>query len=806
MLSMTKRPMNVALILAIAWLLACSSEADHSTSGAGGGAQAAGGSVSPATGGSSSGTDRDGSAGTPIANDATVDAPLDTTIVVDEFFGPFPSWADAKRDDGAVGDGKADDTASLQKALDALGADGKPNVLFLPAGTYRITGTLKLTQKLGVAFFGADPTTTKIAWDGAGSGPMFILDGVTTSRFGRITWDGAGKAEMGVAHWWNHTRGPYAPTALEHADEVFTNLGKGLVGGRMDNASYGWNDAEVLIVRNQFSHCSQAGVSIESFNALDYWIWDSQFTDSARGVTNELGEGGGTGAGNFSVYRSTFERSSIADATLCNTGFFSFRGNVSVGSKRFLQACNIGANSAQLTFQKNRIATTDPVAIDVGNTGPVMLIDNEILSPMGAIGPVVRLSGSVPGDLLTIGNKYTVASPIANNTSSPRTVAIEDQTVAASSIAASVPDFVGFAPARKHMVFEVQAGAGAAGIQAAIDMAVASGDDLPVVHLPEGDYAVNASIKVPAAHAIAIVGDHDHSVVRWTGSTMDPLLELAGPSRALVEGLNLQGAGKAATVAVLGADQAGGRVFIDGVLHDNNKQANLIADGLRQTHIEARAYEPGMNAGVGLQISGGTSMIMRGGGTFGDANTTMYQVTSGGNLVVEDVWFEGGGNHLFRGDSGNFTYTSSFAAPGDQNHGGGAADASILVSGFSGQVTLLGASFNLPVASNGILVEKETAQTSALVFGVEANKHDYFQHTSTGGMVGLELSREYIPNQGSMPIADSGAKGSDFVRTGLTQLRQLDFTDLHHAPAGATDVRLRRLTVQDPSVGISIRP
>ena len=58
-----------------------------------------------------------------------------------EFIGPFANWADLKRDYGAIGDGKADDTAALQKALDDLKADKKSHCLYLPAGTYRIWAT-----------------------------------------------------------------------------------------------------------------------------------------------------------------------------------------------------------------------------------------------------------------------------------------------------------------------------------------------------------------------------------------------------------------------------------------------------------------------------------------------------------------------------------------------------------------------------------------------------------------------------------------------------------------------------------------
>src|SRR5437588_11597047 len=82
----------------------------------------------------------------------------------EEFAGPFPSWRDLKRDYGAAGDGKADDTPALQRAFDDLLKHEKACVLYVPAGKYRLTKTVTTTRKehhdcMGVTVVGEDPAT-----------------------------------------------------------------------------------------------------------------------------------------------------------------------------------------------------------------------------------------------------------------------------------------------------------------------------------------------------------------------------------------------------------------------------------------------------------------------------------------------------------------------------------------------------------------------------------------------------------------------------------------------------------------------
>lgn len=217
-----------------------------------------------------------------------------------EFYGPFDSWANVKTDFGAVGDGVADDTAAIQKALETIRLNDSPKkVLYFPAGTYRITDTVKLmrishNEPLGMSVTGENPETTILKWDGPAGGSMFLYDAWFAS-LSRLTFDGAGRAKTAVEH------GPAFATANECTDCIFKDVEFGIEAGQRDGI------AETAVLRCRFYRCSKAAVSIQNFNTLDWYLWDCWFEDCRVGVTNEYG------AGNFHVYQSTFLRSREAD-------------------------------------------------------------------------------------------------------------------------------------------------------------------------------------------------------------------------------------------------------------------------------------------------------------------------------------------------------------------------------------------------------------------------------------------------------------------------------------------------------------
>jgi hypothetical protein len=720
----------------------------------------------------------------------------------EEFIGPLAGWLDVKSDFGARGDGIADDTGAIQKGLDALyryDSGSGPAVLFLPPGTYRITRSLHMALNAGANMIGAAPDATVIAWDGPADGTMLLSSGSFDTLFTRLTWDGRNRAGIGIAQWWNfrNERANYQGS-IKHIDEVFRNLRIGISGGRL-GADYGQGDSETLIERVTFHDIHVAGVNVGSFNALNWWIWDSRFTDCARGVSNIWSmsdQGPGVGAGTFSVYRSRFERSGVADVAIGNTGWFAFYGNVSLDSRRFLQVQPNGANSGPILAQGNTVLDTlDPASISMGNEGPLILLDNRIRSRADAQGPVVLLEGMGPigdRDVLSLGNRYTVTNPIAHRGTSGRMLA-EDRVVGRSEIVSPPGSMPELAQDFHRKVFEVPVGAGAVRIQSAIDAAAAAGAENAVVHLPAGNYRLDRSLVVPAGARLQIAGDSEASKLWWTGAAPDgTMIVLQGPSYATLRDICLVGK-RTTAIDVRGADQPGGRIFIEG-----SRLAALDVRNLRQTRIDAQA-----NSGIaGLAVDGSASVLAIAG--FGPIRAT------GNSTVFEsDNWYEGDESRLIWADSGNLTYLGGEMAP--YSHGVrkdlSPDDPAVLLDHFRGHASVIGGTMDLRRASNGLTVQLAGNDAAALFFGMTATVPDYFHERGDSARAALVFSKVYAPATGAMDIPDLGLADLASIIDGFRQARGVvwETAPFSHVP-GATDVRLFRVFDADTGIGLRVRP
>ncbi len=202
----------------------------------------------------------------------------------EEFVGPFPSWRDVRRDYGAVGDGRADDTAALQRALDDLIKHEKACVLFIPRGTYRLTSTIRTLRKAhtdcqGVTLIGEDPAETVLVWDGPAGGTMVQWD-AWYSKFSRLTLDGAKRAGTALLY------GPAFSTYNETSDIVFRDATNGLVFGGPQTQG----QAENEVLRCQFLRC-ETGVQTVNWNSMDIWVWYARFEDCGAGSTTSWATG-----------------------------------------------------------------------------------------------------------------------------------------------------------------------------------------------------------------------------------------------------------------------------------------------------------------------------------------------------------------------------------------------------------------------------------------------------------------------------------------------------------------------------------
>jgi hypothetical protein len=718
----------------------------------------------------------------------------------EEFVGPFANWLNVQTTCGATGNGSTDDTAAIQSCINDL--SGSTPVLYFPAPTagthcYKINSALAFNAQLNAQLIGADPSTTSIC-AGTASMTMLGINGSVYSTINRLTFKGESTASIIVDQAWDGTTGNF-DTETRYTDDVFENAGYGLKCGEL-----GQGCAETEMIRDTFTGLTTAGVALGNFNALDMWIWYSSFTGNYDGVQNTLG------AGNFHVYNSKFSGDTDADLSISNTGGFNFRWNYSSGSALFFKSTSSGAGCS-VNFQSNTILDyTGSYAIVGDCYGPFTMIDNVIRSPANeTAGPVVLLQSGLAGaSIFTMGNTFTpvdylyLGTPEASyinfgNGNGGEWISLLDTVVPRSAVNPSAPTLPSTPPNNSRVITEETTARSSSQIQADINAAAGSGNVRPVIHLQAGAYT-NMCLTIPANTDLQLIGDGWYTILTGTGSCNT--LTLSGPSFATLRDFYVYGNGQNG-IYVSGIDQVGARVFMDGVLLDNNTQ-NMTVNRLANAVVEAHQFLEAVATTTSITLTGpagqsnGAALNIFNGAAYG--NPISYAVSQGGQLAVEDSWFDNGapggaerlsatgsGAITFYGGNESMTAANGLPAFGFRNYTGTAA---LVGMGITGNVLF----------SGGSATDLELGN---IFFGGSLS----VAHTNDSGQYGVletqNASTSYFPDS-------INYKSQSFIISALNQLRTTlpSIPGSPVLPSGASDLRMYRVGVQGSSVGITINP
>lgn len=744
-------------------------------------------------------------------------APIAHAAVDDEFNGPFASWRDLKRDYGAIGDGKADDTRAFQAGLDDLQKHEKAVVLYVPAGTYRIAQTLhtrreKHTDCMGVSLVGEDPATTSLLWDGPLHGTMLKWD-AWYSRILRLTLDAADKADVTLQY------GPSFSTYNQTSDITCKNAVTGLLLGGENYEG----QAENEVLRCRFLHCDN-GIMTAGWNSLDIWAWYCRFEDCGRGIHNVMG--------NWHCWQSLFLRSRVSDLSTDNLMAFSAANNTSVSSKCFFNFATGHSWGSPTSLTGNRVINpTGPWAAILSNAGPYLVVDNQF-----RLGNSTRAIQMTWGDQTLAGNSYSKPDAVEEHGRFRR---LDEHVVDAGQISDAIPELPPTPAHQLRPTIEVAAGASAEAIQAAINQAAKLNGKRPVVHLPMGVYKISGTLAIPADCDVQLIGDgagETATRLEWAGKDDGVVLRLQGPCRATLRDFYIN-SGQARAIEADHVDQPGGRIFADQLnvsgpsAKGSGHTSALRIAGLTQSDALFEALQGSGNSGKWVEVAGNpnvanaTNQISVFTGATGSA-AGQYDVRDNGRLVVRGVYHEKSSNSLsglrltgsgtLSIDATRFSYATSPAAPtiSAENFGGLFTLATCMLLPVDTKDTcrfeIKGDGSKASVlALNDQFWVQLPGTTAATVWQNEA------QPPAHGGLVGCNINTSnkeaapkgfaFLPNigddpdpaksrLGSGPLDDQGHVDDATLLRHLEPLRRAKvWLPETGTPAGATDLRFYRV-------------
>lgn len=443
-------------------------------------------------------------------------------------------WVNVKTDvePKAIGDGKADDSAALQKALDGM-TSGR--TVYFPPGTYRITKPLLASSRaagvstgeraLGVNLIGHG-RDTRIVWDGEADGKMLTLNGLPYSQLVGLELDGANRASIGIYSF--NTNAFVTELLFKHmAWKNFKSAGIHYESEIKDSSPTpdDYASAETTYDNCLFENCG-LGVYSESFNDLNHTFTGCEFRQCGIGIR--------FGHGNFYVRDSHFEGSLDTDIvfTQAEVGC-SLRRVTSEGSQRFLNFSSIVGTviiqDCHVSHWKVASQLSAPSALLFDNS-----FENTDDTPVFVNSQHTRLVSSN-----RLGGKTTAlfAKP-------PKTLIEIPPGQRSGSSLTSTQRFLKSTAEVPGKVFDVKTDFGAKGdgkaddtkaLQAAIDAARAHGEGA-IAYVPAGKYNVSEPLKVSGAN-YTVGGTGFGTILCWKGAEGGAYMEVTEPQNITLESM-----------------------------------------------------------------------------------------------------------------------------------------------------------------------------------------------------------------------------------------------------------------------------
>lgn len=587
--------------------------------------------------------------------------------------------------------------------------DGTPMMPVAPAPSGLSTSGIyyvRTTATPGTYYLAPSATCTSCAIDLVDAGPAFFIIGSGFNSYDHeitdVTIQSLRYGVVGGVYTMDYD-GNYPGHAACSSDGFDGNGHPDCVPlGEPGLNDIGSDVGTVNIRRSTFSRISQQGVVANTYNAIDWGIFDSTFESSKIGVFIGVGQG--------SIFNSRFQFNTTRDILVAGMPYGMIRDNVSVGSKQFLRT-EYGTNS--ISVINNKVDNSSPPgaaapAMELRNR-TITLIDNRIKrSTVATTPPAVAFVDNAGVKALDIVDGGNITQPALVFPSAPvaRRVNIAPNT--STTVTVSMPAKPPVAPWLNRPTTEVTPnGTGQCcilGTCAECRTLLASPADGSAVHFAAGIYKLNEPITIPANRNVLLYGDGLATQFYWTrnnttyvapgtvGQTATVFFDLVGSSRAGIREMALflennlaPDRGLAGGISIRSADDLGNRVFVDQTKITGGAKYGVDVNGFDRlaTRVDMVAIGPaeipirakgkgagkadGSNATKGVLAFAGEYMAL------GDA----FRVENFGKLVSQGADLEGITQGALVTGAGFLTVSSSRI--------------------YAGNAAYLGCLYNLPV-------------------------------------------------------------------------------------------------------------